>query len=220
MITKSMSAGLIAIAGLAAAASGDVVNSSFDGGDEGWIVSDGINQAEESASGAPVFYPTDGNGGGFISAPIDWGTQSFLVAPAPFLGNQADKFGGTIEVDRRHIDPRFSVDPLQIDYDVDVTMSGAGMTLAIGLDPVSLDEWESFSVSLDEAGGWFHLDTNVAATDAEIMAVLGDLNDLRVRGNINDRVNSIGVDNVMLVPTPGSVALLAFAGLTAGRRRR
>ncbi|MDQ7014084.1 MAG: laminin B domain-containing protein [Planctomycetota bacterium] len=219
-MNKSMLTGLLAVAGLAAVASGDVINSSFDGGDEGWVVSDGANQAEESVSGTPVFYPADGNDGGFISAPIDWGTQSFLVAPAPFLGDQADKFGGAVEVDRRHIDPRFSVDPLQFDYDVDVTLSGAGMTLAIGLDPVSLDAWESFSISLDEAGGWFHLDTNVAATDAEILAVLGDMTDLRVRGNINDRINSIGVDNVMLVPTPGSIALLAFAGLAAGRRRR
>lgn len=220
MTTKSMLAGLMAFAGLAAAANADVVDSSFDGGDEGWIVSDGATQDEESVSGTPVFYPADGNDGGFISAPIDWGMQSFLVAPAPFHGDHADKFEGSVEVDRRHIDPRFSVDPLQVDYDVDITMSGAGMTLAIGLDPVSLEQWESFSISLDQAGGWFHLDTNTAATDAEILAVLGDLNDLRVRGNINDRVNSIGVDNVMLVPTPGSIALLAVAGLTAHRRRR
>jgi hypothetical protein len=218
--TKALMTGLIAVAGLAVAASADVVSSSFDSGDDGWVVSNGANEDSESVSGNPVYFPQDGNSGGFISAPIDWGMQSFLVAPDSFHGDQSDKFGGAVEVDRRHIEPRFSVDPMQIDYDVDVTISGASMTLAVGLDPVSLEMWESFSISLDQAGGWFHLDTNAAATDAEIMAVLGDLSDLRVRGNINDRINNIGVDNVMLVPAPGSVALFVLAGLTAARRRR
>ncbi|QKK09700.1 MAG: hypothetical protein HND58_17030 [Planctomycetota bacterium] len=220
MFTKANLTGLVAVAGLAAAASGDIVSSSFDSSDEGWVVSNGANEAQESTTGSPVFFSQNGNGGGFISAPINWGMPSFLVAPAAFHGDHSDKFGGSIDVDRRHIDPRFSVDPLQFDYAVDVTISGASMSLAVGLDPVSLVAWESFSVPLNAAGGWFHLDTNVAATDAEIAMVLGNLEDLRVRGNINDRINSIGVDNVMLVPSPGSAALLAIAGLTAARRRR
>lgn len=220
MITKANLMGLVAVAGLAAAASGDIVSSSFDSGDEGWVVSNGANEAQESNTGAAVFHSQNGNGGGFIAAPINWGMQSFLVAPDAFHGDHSDKFGGSIDVDRRHIEPRFSVDPLQVDYSVDVTISGASMTLAAGLDPVSLVAWESFSVPLSMAGGWFHLDTDVAATDAEIAMVLGNLEDLRVRGNINDRINSIGVDNVMLVPAPGSAALLALAGLTAARRRR
>lgn len=220
MSKRALTTGLMVVAGLAVAASGDIVSSSFDNGDEGWVVSNGANEAQESTTGLPMFFSQNGNGGGFISAPTNWGMQSFLVAPDAFHGDHSDKFGGSIEVDRRHIEPRFSVDPLQVDYAVDVTISGASMTLAVGLDPVSLVAWESFSVPLNAAGGWFHLDTDVAATDAEIAMVLGSLEDLRVRANINDRINNIGVDNIMLVPAPGSAALLALAGLTAARRRR
>ena len=221
MSIRAAVTGLFAVAGFAAATSGDVVSSSFDSGDEGWRVSNGANEAEESFTGSPVFFAQNGNSGGFISAPIDWGQQSFFVAPSAFHGDHSDKFGGSVEVDRRHIDPRFSVDPLQVDFAVDITLSGASMTLAVGLDPVSLVAWESFGVPLDQSGGWFHFGTEVAATNAEIAMVLADLEDLRVRGNINPRINSIGVDNIALVPAPGSIALLAFAGLTAaGRRRR
>lgn len=220
MTTKSLTTGCIIVAGLAAAAHADIVASTFDAGDNGWVVSDGETASAESLSGAPTFFGSGGNTGGYISAPINWGTQSFLVAPASYLGNQSDKFGGSIEVDRRFVEPRFSVDPMQVDYAVDMTISGALMTLGVDLSPVSLEMWESFSVALNDSGNWFHLDTLAPATDAEIMAVLGDLTDFRVRGNITDLVNEIGVDNVLLVPTPGSLALLACAGLTAARRRR
>lgn len=45
---------------------------------------------------------------------------------------------------------------------------------------------------------------------------------LRLRGEINSTDNDIAVDNIAiaLIPTPGAVALLAAAGLIAGRRRR
>ncbi len=213
---------LVAVAGLAAGAGADVVSSSFDAGDDGWFISDGNSPANESATFAPEHMVSGGNGGGFITTAINWRGTAFFVAPGSYLGDQSDKAGGSIVVDRRFVHPDSQADTMQVDYAVDMTMTdGSGsMTLAVDLAVVSLDSWESFEVVLGAGGGWFHLDSGMAASDAEIAALLGDLGDVRVRGNIRDTFGRVAIDNFGLVPTPGTLGVLGFAGLVAARRRR
>lgn len=213
---------VLGIAGLAAAASADVITSNFDSDAEGWIVADGDSPMNESTTGDPVYESSGGNGSGFITTPINWPGTAFFVAPEKFLGDQSGKFGGSILVDRRFVRPDSWADSMQVDYDVDLTMTGVdgSMTLAVGLAPVSLDAWDSFGVDLSSVGGWFHLDSGVAATDGEILSLLGDLEDVRVRGNIRDSFARVGIDNFTIVPAPGAAGLLAMAGLGVLRRRR
>lgn len=210
-------AGTLALAGHASA---DVTVSTFDSGDEGWRISDGITPDAGTISGDPVYRDTGGNAGGYIAAPIDWGTQAFFVAPDRFLGDRSSALGTDLKLDRRFQEPRSANNPYQIDFDADLLLTGASMHLAIELPPVSLTDWETFSVSLSEAGGWFHLSTGQAATDSEIATVLADLQDIRVRAGINEVNTNVGFDNFSMVPAPGTLAALALAGLAAARRRR
>ncbi|VAX37632.1 hypothetical protein MNBD_PLANCTO03-2132 [hydrothermal vent metagenome] len=222
MTIKNGTVVLIAVAGLATAAGADVVSSTFDGGDDGWLVADGNSPANESGTSQPEYMVSGGNEGGFITTVINWSGPAFFVAPAAYLGDQSDMVGGSIVVDRRFVRPDSQADTLQVDYEVDLTItdSSNSMTLAVDLSPVPLDSWESFEVTLGVAGGWFILGTGVAASEAEIAAVLGDLGDVRVRGNIRDTFGRVAIDNFGLVPTPGTLAVLGFAGLAAARRRR
>lgn len=222
MTNTNRTVAIAAVVGLAAVAGADVVSSSFDASDDGWLIADGNSPANESGTSVPEFIVSGGNGGGFITTAIDWWGTAFFVAPDAYLGDQSDKVGGAIIVDRRFVRPDSQADTMQVDYAVDMTMTdGSGsMTLAVDLAVVSLDSWESFEVVLGAGGGWFHLDSGVSASDAEIASVLGDLGDVRVRGNIRDTFGRVAIDNFGLVPTPGTLAVLGFAGLALGRRRR
>lgn len=218
----SIQRSLAVLVGLAATASADVITSTFDAGAEGWLVADADAPDHQSITALAEHRMAGGNTGGFITTAISWPTTAFFVAPSEFLGDRSSSFGGSIEVDRRFIHPDSWADTMQVDYAVDLTMTGVGgtVTLAVGLAPVSLTQWESFSVDLSAAGGWFHVDTGVAATDAEIAGVLGSLDDLRIRGNVRDQFARVGIDNFSMVPAPGAAGLLALAGLGAIRRRR
>jgi hypothetical protein len=212
--------GAIAVtAALAGMASADGIFSDFNTDAEGWIVADGDAPDNQSTTALPNYQSSGGNEAGFITTPFPWPTTAFFVAPDKFLGDQSGFFGGRIEVDRRFVEPRVSTDPYQIDYAADLTMTGADMTLAVDLVEVPIDHWDSYTIDLSASGGWFHLDTGVAATDDEISALLGDLEDIRVRGNLNDVFGNLAIDNFGLVPTPGSVAVLGAAALMIRRRR-
>lgn len=213
---------VLAVAGLAAVASADMANSTFDTDAEGWMLADGNSPQNQSVTTQPSFQNAGGNTGGFITTAIDWPGQAFFVAPASFLGDESASFDGTISVDRRFVQPDSWADTLQDDYAVDLTITGlnGGVTLAVDLPVVSLDSWGTYEVDLSAAGGWFFLDSGDAATDADILAVLGDLEDIRVRGNIRDSFGRIGVDNFSLVPAPSALGMLGLAGVGVLRRRR
>lgn len=211
---------LVAVSGFVAAAQAGVVGSTFDFGADGWLVADGNSPDNQSTTATPVYYDAAGNSGGFVIPPLKWSTTAFFIAPNKFLGDQSDKDGGSVSVDRRFYELGGISQPLQNDYAVDMTMTGASMTLAVDLAPVPLVSWGTQTVALSTAGGWFHLDTGIPANAAEIAAVLANLEDIRVRGNLNDAGGNIGMDNFTLAPTPGSIALLSMAGLSALRRRR
>ncbi|MBK7404229.1 MAG: hypothetical protein IPJ41_06245 [Phycisphaerales bacterium] len=208
---------LVAAAGFARAG---VVTSTFDVNAEGWLVADGDSPSNQSTTATPVYNGVAGNFGGFVTPPLKWSTEAFLIAPTKFVGDQSSNIGGSISVDRRFYEPGVISQPLQFDYPVDLTMTGASMSIGVDLAPVPLLSWDTQTVDLTTAAGWFHLDTGIPATADEINAVVADLVDIRVRANLNDAGGNIGMDNFTLAPTPGSIALLVIAGASTLRRRR
>ncbi|HZW11003.1 MAG TPA: laminin B domain-containing protein [Phycisphaerales bacterium] len=207
------------VAGMGGIVCADVISSTFDTDAEGWTVADAPSPVGQSTTGVPRYLDSAGNGGGFVTPPLAWPGDAFFVAPDRFLGDRSDMVGGFVAVDRRFFEPAFSGAAVQDDFAVDLTMTGASMTLAADLAPVPLLSWGTQSVSFTGAGGWFHLDTGIAATEVEIAAVLGDLGDIRVRGNLVEEGGRMGMDNFTLVPTPGSLVLFATSGLAVRRRR-
>lgn len=212
-------------AGLAAAAASvahaGIVSSTFDADTEGWVVSDSMLPPSEISTAGALHVLGFGNPGGFIAVPdtFDPGEAAF-VAPAKFLGNKTGAIGGTLlTLDRRVWDPPHNNNPQQVDYAYDITISGNGVILGYDLPPTTL-RWSGYSVDIGVGMGWTNLDTNQPATLDDITAALSALEDLRIRANLNDIGVGSGLDNVVLIPAPGSIGLLALAGAVCRRRRR
>ncbi|MCE7971215.1 MAG: hypothetical protein DYG93_06075 [Leptolyngbya sp. PLA2] len=209
------------IAAAASVAQAGIVTSTFDTGTEGWVVSDSMLPPSEISTAGALHVLGFGNPGGFITVPgtFDPGEAAF-VAPAKFLGNKTGAIGGTfLTLDRRVWDPPHNNNPQQVDYAYDITISGNGVILGYDLPPTTL-RWSSYSVPIGVGMGWTNLDTNLPATLGDITAALSALDDLRIRANLNDIGVNSGLDNVVLIPAPGTIGVLALAGLVCCRRRR
>jgi len=221
-VNRSMHAHAAAfIAAAASVAQAGIVTSTFDTGTEGWVVSDSMLPPSEISTAGALHVLGFGNPGGFITVPgtFDPGEAAF-VAPAKFLGNKTGAIGGTfLTLDRRVWDPPHNNNPQQVDYAYDITISGNGVILGYDLPPTTL-RWSSYSVPIGVGMGWTNLDTNLPATLGDITAALSALDDLRIRANLNDIGVNSGLDNVVLIPAPGTIGVLALAGLVCCRRRR
>ena len=109
-----------------------------------------------------------------------------------------------------------------IDDQPDVILKGAALVLVVEAGASPAGTWTCYDVALSEAGGWrINSLAGTVASDAVIATVLGDITSLEIRGEFRDRGgDDAGLDNVMLVPAPGSLAMLGVVGLAATRRRR
>lgn len=164
-------------------------SSHFDAGDEGWrIVGDA-----ENASGLPEYQPTGGNPGGQLSAKDDAiGGVWYWAAPASYLGNQAEAYGGTLrfQLKQSSTDQQFD--------DRDLILEGAGKKLVLDLPNNPGTDWTSYTVSLRE--GSFKLETlegQLASAD-DLRSVLADLKALWIRGEFVDGADTGALDNVSL----------------------
>lgn len=187
------------------------LNSTFDTDAEGWTAVSMPDFGPYTALvGGPypvVYEAASGNPGGAISMTDPDGVTFFFSAPAAYLGNQTSAYGLALTYD------------LKIAYegwtDADVALYGAGMSLAVdaGPDPV-IGVWTSYSVNLDTTGGWRVGTLNGAlATEADIKAVLGDLQGLYIRGEFAYGSDYTLLDNVSVVPEASHYALFAGTGL-------
>ncbi|MCW5777634.1 MAG: hypothetical protein KIS87_14455 [Phycisphaeraceae bacterium] len=216
--------GILAAATLAAVASAHagIVVSTFDTDADGWKVADAMNLPNQSMIGSALYESSLGNPTGFIAVPEPFfipGDIAF-VAPSKFLGNKSAALGGVLQFDRKIWSPGLDYSATQVDYAVDVVISGNGVTLGYNLPVITHTIWKTYTLPLDVGMGWFNVADNLPATHAQLLAVLSNLDDLRLRANLDNKYLNAGVDNVMLIPTPASIALLGIAGLTAFRRRR
>jgi hypothetical protein len=168
------------------------VVSRFLANDEGWTaVGDGI-----------LYYaPAGGNPGttGYIFI-VDRaeGDNFYFNAPARFRGNKAGAFGRNLNFDLTWSETEAS------DYKdaPDIIITGAGITITTQLPEVPSTSWTRYSIPLDTRGGWARSDSGAAATATEILNVLGNITQFRIRGEFRSGPERGGLDNVELGAEP------------------
>lgn len=193
-------------------------SSTFDAGNDGWTVSD-TNPPFDSFGGS--FTPDYDEAGQFIRYTDPSSMSFFFEAPESFLGDLSVYYGGVLRYSQT-----LSVQTPQWRDDPDlVLVNGSGLVLVYQNPNQPGTGWTDYAVSLS-AGGWRvgALDGSFA-TGAQMQAVLGDLQRLRIRGEyISGVVETTALDNVSIsaVPEPASWAfMLAGVGvLSAALRRR
>ncbi|MBK7642923.1 MAG: hypothetical protein IPJ19_07710 [Planctomycetes bacterium] len=186
-----------------------LASSSFDANVQGWSLVDltypavlspppilGTMTAAWSASG--------GNPGGRISFDDVTGNVFYFSAPAAYLGDQSAAYGGTFSYDIAVTGSGFGTPPGF--HQEDIVLVGAGLTLIYdtGFNPPTgaTVNWHSFSVELNEAGWRRNSLLGPAASQADMLAVLGSLGALYIRGEYLFGTDDIGyLDSVVLKRT-------------------
>ena len=206
-----------------AAGKADVL-STFEAGDEGWsVVSfNDLSSSNYTVVGTyPVTYSaTGGNPGGYISSQDPDGGDFTFSAPAAFLGNKLVAIGTTFSYDLNYLDI--------VNYQTtDVMFVGAnGERLLWESSPalVPTPTFTTVAFAIAPSSQWLVNTTSGAqATAADFQAVFSNLAGLYIRGEYAAGSDNTGIDNVRLVPEPGTWAFvgtsLAGLGLVAVRRR-
>jgi len=187
-----------------------LISSNFDTNAEDWLVSG------DSTSGVPTYINSGGNLGGYIEAEDTVaGGVWYFDAPVKFLGNMTGAYNQALQYDLKQtgIGDQFTAR--------DVILNGAGIELKYygSSHPLPLGSWVSYSVLLDESAGW--LNGAAAASQADILTVLGSLDRLRIRGEFITGSDTGRLDSVSIstVPIPGAVwlfgsALVGFMGFS------
>jgi uncharacterized Zn-binding protein involved in type VI secretion len=167
----------------------NTIKSAFGSNVEGWTV------IGDTTSSIPTRVATGGNPGGFAQT-VDQavGGVMFWRAPAKFLGNRAAWYEGSLRFDLQQ-----SLTDTQFE-DNDVIITGNGVTLTLVTSPNPGTTWTHSSVGLSEAAGW--MVGGVPATEAQVRSALGNMTDLRIRGEFRTGDDTDGLDNVVLVPGP------------------
>jgi hypothetical protein len=120
-------------------------------------------------------------------------------APGKFLGDVSAGYGKTLRFDL------FESIRTVRDTDCDVILRGAGLVLCYNIPTVLHPEpgWASYSVLLSETDtGWTNVITGDRPTQAEMMAVLSCLQQIKILGDYRNRISgqpaTDGLDNVIL----------------------
>ncbi len=201
----------VAVAGSAAFGA---VSSTFDSDDEQWST---LNDAQGFTYDGGLGQPA----GAIRARDIGDGRIWYFSAAPKFLGDQSAFVNGSLSWDILGI----TGSQTSISDRADVMLSGAGMTLGIDADVQPLNgSWTSWGVTL-AAGDWFVVSSvgngtlsTTAASQADLAMVLGDLDGLYIRGEYTNGSDAAALDNVLLVPAPAALPLLAIGA--AGLRRR
>ena len=219
-VVSALHVGACVFALIPTLARGDIV-SNFGSSNESWQVVSFTNLTTDDfavkATYVPDFHATGGNPGGFISTTDQDNGDLTFSAPAKFLGNVSGATGLSYDL----------IYPVgAINYQpTDVILMGNGETLLWKSNPdiVPGPAWSSVSLGFVPSPGW-HVGTSggALATAADFSNVLGNLSGLFIRGEYTTGlIESPGLDNVRLagvsapVPEPSSLAIMAFAGVTA-----
>jgi len=205
----------IGVLPVAIATAAPIASSTFDTGDEGWRLVSTLGY-----DGPVVWTDTGGNPGGFIyGQDPDTGAFGF-GAPSKFLGDVSDAYGQALDFDvAAYQQPDTATNWVGI--------RGAGYELICyyNVPATPYPDWYARSVVMDENSGWVDVGTGQPATQAAMLATLADLEGLVILAEFVDGLETdiSGLDNVILMPEPTSLALFALGGLLpmrSGRRRR
>lgn len=201
-VISAIAAGVFA----APAHAGVIAESNFDSGPDGWTFPASVE-----------WRATGGNGDGHLygAIPENENITAGAFAPAEFLGSWASLDGtGMLTFDYKRFDngdiPR-AFFPLT----VQIVGPGGGATWN-GIIINQPSDWLHVTVPITAAawniddGTWEDILADVSVLYIQLELVLND-------GPADD---TAGLDNVRLVPTPGSAFLLAAGLVGASRRRR
>jgi CHU_C Type IX secretion signal domain/Ig-like domain CHU_C associated/Laminin B (Domain IV)/FG-GAP-like repeat/IPT/TIG domain len=173
------------------------ITSTFDTNADGWTF---LN------NGTPVTVnhnAVNGNPGGFIatapySANATTASQGWF-APAKFLGSQALRsYGMNLRFD---LQQAFTGTASSGQGDVRIETSGGfDIVFSLPVKPAVAPAWSSYTIKLDETGGWRVGSTGGAlATKTDIIRALSNIVFLEIRGTyITIASNVVGIDNVIL----------------------
>lgn len=196
---------MIALGNLAYGAS---ISSTFDSDLEGWTV------RNNEPGGGASHIAAGGNPGGYMEIIDIEGFAGFeAVAPSKFLGDLSGFNGGSLSFDTNYLDSSGSAD--RPAYGT-VTISSPGGVASLDFIPSNnppMDQWESHSEAL-VASTW-------GKSQTEWISILTNVTDLSINLELFGGDDTVGLDNVNMVPLPASVWLLAPAitCLVALRRR-
>jgi len=193
------------------------VSSSFDADAEGWGT---LNDARDVGWTGDVGNPA----GAFTARDRGDGRIWYYAASAAYLGDRSGNVGGSLSWDILGITGNQTTIPAL----ADVMLSGGGLVVGLDADvqPVN-GTWTSWGVDLVASAGWEVVSSTSGGTlsgnavsAAEFAAVLANLDALYIRGEYTNGADATALDNVsLLVPTPGTVGVLAVVGIVARRRR-
>jgi hypothetical protein len=159
---------------------------------EGWTAAgDGVLHYAQTG-GNP------GSTGHIFIIDLTLGDNFSFNAPSRFLGDVSGAYSRLLTFDLYWSQANLSGHK---DGD-DVVLRGAGHTLVATLPELPATTWTSYSIPLSVAGGWVHQGTDEPATAAQIQAVLGSLQEFRIRGEFRSGPEQGGLDNVRFGAAP------------------
>ena len=166
------------------------VTSTFDTGKDSWrIVGDA-----EGGRGVPDYNTGGGQDGPYVSADDDvQGGTWYWLAPGAYHGDFSNAYGQTLTfyLQQSSLNSQFDND--------DVVLSGAGITLVYNLPNNPGTSWTLYTVPLSESG-W--TDLGSPASEEVMKLVLGDITELRIRGEYVSGADTGGLDTVTLNVAP------------------
>lgn len=203
-------------------ASADVV-STFDANDEGWTILSFTNLSTDNFGIAGTYTAgysaTGGNPGGYIFNTDPDGGDATFSAPAAFLGNKLAALGTNFTYDLSH-------DGANNYTATDLIFVGNGGQRLLWQSSPALAPGTPFitvTVSLAPSAQW-HVNTSngALATNTDFQNIFASLTAIYIRGEYTTGSETDRLDNVVLVPEPGSCALVALGAgaLTLAYRRR
>lgn len=165
------------------------ITSSFTSSNDGWTV---VGDAQGSSQ-QPNYQTTGGTSDGFVSATdnVTGGTW-YWKAPEKYLGDRSSSYGLTLsfQLTQSSVTSQFE--------NYDVILEGAGIKLTYKLPSHPNTTWTAYSVALSESADWVNAATGNAASHDNMIAVLGSMTALFIRGEYRDGSDSGGLDSVSL----------------------
>lgn len=192
------------------------ITSTFDTDADGWTFSN---------NGTPVTVnhnATNGNPGGFLAtAPYSsnaTATSQGWFAPAKFLGQKALRsYGMNLRFD---LQQSAAGTASSGQGDVRIGAPGFYIVFSLPVKPAVTPAWSSYTIKLDETGGWRVGGTGGAlATKTDIIRALSNIATIEIRGTyITNAANVVGIDNVILEqkildPTPVVTSVSPLSGI-------
>lgn len=196
----------LVIAQFASPCVGDIITSTFDSGLEGWeIVGNG--------SDTSVYVPSGGNPGGFLQSTDAVNGPMTANAPASFRGNLSSYDGGLFTFDARIVDPDGGSPMAAGLSSGNVTLFGpsSNATLDFAVTGYSTS-WTRYSEELS-ASNW-------GQTQPQWDALLSNITAIQIVLDSTFENDTVGLDNVSVVPEPSSFVTICISSLVLLRRHR